>query len=420
VNNFFVIVLALIFSAFFSGMEIAYIAANRLQIEIDKKKGLPSSSMISIFINNPGKYLTTMLVGNNIALVIYSLIMAGLLEPIIYRFTDSVVFVLFIQTFLSTMLILLFGEFLPKIIFRSIPNFALNIFAFPVLLFYILFYPITSLISKISEYIIGKFHKSENSRNSVRQAFNKIDLVHLIDQSKEKKSEDHSLENDLKIFQNALDFSSVKVRDCMVPRTEIVAVEIESPVDELRKRFVETGFSKILVYTESIDNISGYITSKSLFKKINLIREKVIDISFVPEAMPAHKLLAKFIQEKMNMAVVVDEFGGVSGMLTIEDIIEEIFGEIEDEHDTTELIEKQINDTEFVFSGRLEIDYLNDKYNLNLPESEDYETLAGLIFNYHQNIPKYNEFIRIESFDIKILKVSKTKIELLNLKKVAN
>jgi CBS domain containing-hemolysin-like protein len=419
VNSLILIVITLIISAFFSGMEIAYIAANRLQIEIDKKQGHPSSQIISIFINNPGKYLTTMLVGNNIALVIYSLIMTGLLEPVIYRFTNSLGIVLLLQTLLSTLLILFTGEFLPKIIFRSIPNLALNIFSIPVLCFYILFYPLTSLITRISLYIISKFHKFDNPKNTVRQAFNKIDLVHLINQSTEKKPEDNSYENDLKIFQNALDFSSVKVRDCMVPRTEIVAVEMESPVNELREKFIETGFSKILVYTESIDNISGYITSKSLFKKIESIREKVVEISFVPEAMPAHKLLEKFIQDKMNMAVVVDEFGGVSGMLTIEDIIEEIFGEIEDEHDTSELIEKRIGENEFILSGRLEIDYLNDKYNLNLPESEDYETLAGLIFFYFQNIPKHNEIIRIESFDLKILKVSKTRIELVNLKTLA-
>ena len=410
------IVVTLIISAFFSGMEIAYVAANRLQIEIDKKQALPSSHIISIFINNPGKYLTTMLVGNNIALVIYSLIMTGLLEPVIYKFTNSVGIVLFMQTLLSTILILLTGEFLPKIIFRSIPNLALNIFSIPVLFFYILFYPLTSLITRISEYVISKFHKVDNPKNSVKQVFTKIDLVHLINQSTEKKPEDNSFENDLKIFQNALDFTSVKVRDCMVPRTEIAAVEMESSIDELREKFIETGFSKILVYTESIDNISGYITSKSLFKKIRSIREKVIDISFVPEAMPAHKLLEKFIQEKMNLAIVVDEFGGVSGMLTIEDIIEEIFGEIEDEHDTTELIEKRIGENELILSGRLEIDYLNDKYDLNLPESEDYETLTGLIFYYFQNIPKQNEIIRIEPFDVKILKVSRTRIELVNLK----
>jgi CBS domain containing-hemolysin-like protein len=419
VNSLLIIVVTLIFSAFFSGMEIAYVAANKLKIEIDKKQGLRPSLIVSVFMDNPGKYLTTTLIGNNISLVIYSLVMAGLLEPFIYRFTGSPFAILLIQTLLSALLILITGEFLPKIVFRSIPNLVLNIFSFPIFLFYILFYPITSFISWLSELVIYKFHKDDAPESRAKQVFNKIDLVHLINQSKEKKSEDNSTAYDLRIFQNALGFTSVKVRDCMIPRTEIVAVEVNSSIDELRDKFVETGFSKILVYNDTIDDITGYITSKSLFKKITSIREKVNDISFVPEAMPAHKLLEKFIQGKKNVAIVVDEFGGVSGMLTIEDIIEEIFGEIEDEHDITELIEKQVGDNEFVFSGRLEIDYLNEKYQLKLPESEDYETLAGMIFYYNENIPKQNERIIIESFEIKILKVSKTKIDLVRLKIIA-
>ncbi len=415
-NNLLLILITLIFSAFFSGMEIAYVTANRLRIGIEKKQGLPVSSIISIFINNPAKYLTSMLVGNNIALVIYSLVMARILEPLIYNFTSSSGIVLLLQTFISTILILITGEFLPKIVFRSIPNLLLNIFSIPVLFFYMLFYPVTSFISWISEFVIKKMHIDVANVSNVKQAFNKVDLIHLITQSKEKKTEEIGFENDLKIFQNALDFSSVKVRDCMVPRTEIIAIEVNSPIQELLDKFIETGFSKILVFEDTIDNIIGYITSKSLFKKIESIRERIIEISFVPEAMPAHKLLEKFIQEKKNMAIVVDEFGGVSGMLTIEDIIEEIFGEIEDEHDSPELIEKQIGLNEFVFSGRLEIDYLNDKYHLKLPKSEDYETLTGLIFYYYENIPKHNDHIRIEDFEIKILKASKTRIELLKLK----
>jgi CBS domain containing-hemolysin-like protein len=396
-------------------MEIAFITANKLRIEIDKKQGLFSSRIISVFVNNPGKYLATMLTGNNIALVVYSIIMANLLEPIIIRFVSSQGVILLIQTLISTILILVTAEFLPKIVVRSEPNFVLNIFSIPVFLFYILFYPLTFLITRISELLIRSFHRVENAENEVRQIFNKMDLVHLINQSQQEKSEETSDDNDLKIFQNALDFSSVKVRDCMVPRTEIIAIEIDSPIEELRQKFVETGFSKILVFKETVDNITGYITSKSLFKKLNFIGEKIIEVSFVPEAMPAHKLLEKFIHEKKNMAVVVDEFGGVSGMLTIEDIIEEIFGEIEDEHDIIDLIEKQISEYEFIFSGRLEIDYINDRYHLKLPESEDYETLAGLIVHYHENIPKLNECILIEPFELKILKVSKTKIELVQL-----
>jgi CBS domain containing-hemolysin-like protein len=415
-NYLLIIFISLIFSAFFSGIEIAFISANRLRIELDKKQGLFSSHIISIFISNPGKFLTTMLVGNNIALVIYSLIMVKLLEPIIYQMITFPAGVFFIQTVFSTLLILFTGEFFPKIIFRLEPNIALNIFAIPVLFFYVLFYPFTYLINLISQNIISSFHKNGNPANEVNKVFNKVDLIHLINQSHEKTIEEKGNENDLKLFQNALDFSSVKVRDCMIPRNEITAIEIDSPVSELKHKFIESGFSKILVYKDTIDNITGYVTSKSLFKKFKSIREKTIEISFVPETMQARKLLEKFIEEKRSMAVVVDEFGGVSGMLTIEDIIEEIFGEIEDEHDTIELIEKKVADDEYIFSGRLEIDYLNEKYNLKLPESEDYETLAGMVIHYFESIPKSNEHIRIEPFELKILKVSKTRIELMQLK----
>ena len=415
-SSFVLIVLSLLFSAFFSGVEIAFISSNRLRIELDKKQGLFSAKIISVFVENPGKFLTTMLVGNNIALVLYGIIMASLLEPFITRIFTSSVVVLIIQTIISTLLILVTAEFLPKVVFRSIPNMTLNIFSLPGMVFYVLFYPLTSLIVWLSDTIIKGLKKSDNNVLRSKQLFNKIDLLHLIHQSGESESDETSADNELKLFQNALDFSSVKVRDCMVPRTEIVAAEINVPIEELHRKFIATGFSKILIYSENIDNIIGYVTSKTLFKKIKKLNAWLIEIPFVPEAMSARTLLEKFIQEKKNVAVVVDEFGGVSGMLTIEDIIEEIFGEIEDEHDTTELIEKQVNDDEFIFSGRLEIDYLNEKYHLKIPESEDYETLAGFIFYWHENIPMINEHIVIEPFIFKILKVSKTKIDLIHLK----
>ena len=405
----------LILSAFFSGMEIAFISANRLRIELDKKQGHFAASFIGIFENNQGKYLTTMLVGNNIALVIYSLVMARLLQPDIEKYFQSQAMIILTQTVFSTLLILITAEFLPKLVFRSIPNITLNIFALPVMLVYILFFPLTSFINWVSEGIIKSFHREENAKSEVKRVFNKIDLVHLIDQAKEEEETETSEESDLKLFQNALDFSSVKVRDCMVPRTEIVAIEINSTIEELHKKILESDFSKILVYKDNVDNMVGYITSKSLFKNMNSIREKMIEVSFVPETMQANRLLEKFIQEKKNVAIVVDEFGGVSGMLTIEDIIEEIFGEIEDEHDTPALVEKQVSENEYILSGRLEIDYLNDKYHLKLPESEDYETLAGFIFHHYENIPKLNERIHIDPFEIKILKVSRTKIDLVHL-----
>ncbi len=418
-NDFLIIVTTLIFSAFFSGMEIAYISSNRLRIELDKKQGHFSSKFVTTWINHPGKFLTTMLLGNNIALVIYGIKMSLILEPIIKIYLQSSVLVLAIQTVISTSLILITAEFLPKVVFRSIPNYTLNIFSIPVSIFYFLLYPVTSAITKLSESIINRFHKdAENPEVNTNQVFGKVDLAHMINESQEKKSEDRTQDNDLKLFQNALGFSSVKVRDCMVPRTEIAALEVGSAIDDFRQKFIETGFSKVLIYEKNIDNMVGYITSKAMFKNIRSIHDQVIDISFVPETMAANMLLEKFIHEKKNLAVVVDEFGGLSGMLTIEDIMEEIFGEIEDEHDTVELIDKQINDQEFIFSGRLEIDFINEKHQLNIPVSEDYETLAGFIFHHYENIPKLNERIEINQFEIKILKVSSTKIDLLHLKSI--
>jgi CBS domain containing-hemolysin-like protein len=398
-------------------MEIAYVSSNRLRIELDKKQGHFGSGIVTMLVNHPSKFLATMLLGNNIALVIYGIKMAYILEPSLHIYFKSPVLLLTFQTILSTLLILLTAEFLPKIVFRSIPNYALNIFAAPVAFFYFLFYPITFAIARLSVFIINRFHRNDDDQElRTNKVFGKIDLLYLINESQDSKTEESSQDNDLKLFQNALEFSSVKVRDCMVPRTEIAALEIGSSIDEFRQNFIETGFSKILIYKDNIDNMIGYITSKSMFKNIRSIRDQVIEISFVPETMAANILLEKFIQEKKSMAVVVDEFGGLSGMLTIEDIIEEIFGEIEDEHDTIELIDKQINEQEYIFSGRLEIDFINEKYKLKIPESEDYETLAGFIFHHHENIPKLNERIDIDRFEIKILKVTSTKIDLVHLK----
>ncbi len=415
-SNLGIIITTLIFSAFFSGMEIAFISANKLRIELDKKQGRFSSRIISIFINSPSKYLTTMLVGNNIALVIYGIIMAKVLETPIERITTNGIAILAIQTIISTLLILVAAEFIPKMIFRNVANHSLNILSIPVFLIYIIFYPITLFINGLIHLVLRglKNDGSLDSRDS--NVFNKIDLIYFINQSNMPEVSKETDADEIKLFQNALDFSSVKVRDCMVPRTEIVALEKKANVNEFRNEFIDTGFSKILIYENTIDNIVGYVTSKSLFDSLKNIDSALIEVSFVPEAMSANKLLKKLIYDKKSLAVVVDEFGGVSGMLTIEDIIEEIFGEIEDEHDTSELIERKISDTEFIFSGRLEIDHLNETYNLQIPESEEYETIAGFIIHHHESIPKLNERIQIEQFEIKTIKVSSTKVELINLK----
>jgi CBS domain containing-hemolysin-like protein len=415
-NIVLVIILTLLFSAFFSGMEIAFVAANKLRLELDKKQGLISSRILTVFSNYPGKYITTMLVGNNVALVIYGMFMAKLLQPLILTFTSSPFLILLIQTIISTLFILFTAEFLPKTLVRLNPNSTLKFFSFPVFIFFVLFFPITQFVNWLSSVIMKYIFKSKTSYNPKDITFGKIDLSFLIAEA-EESAETETSENDIKLFQNALDFSSVKLRDCMIPRPEIVAMEINSSIEDLRQKFIESGFSKILIYEESIDNLVGYITSKELFKDPKDIKSRLIAVSYFPETMPANKLLKRFIQEHKSLAVVVDEFGGIAGMLTIEDIIEEIFGEIEDEHDTIDFIEKQINDTEYLFSGRLEIDYLNEKYKLQLPESDEYDTIAGLIFFHNESIPVTNDQIIIDNFEIKILKVSKTRIELVQLKK---
>jgi len=397
-------------------MEIAFVASNKLRIELDKKHGLFSSKIISILTINPGHYITTMLVGNNIALVVYGLFMAKILEPYIQIIITSEIGILIIQTIISTLIILLSAEFLPKTFVRINPNLVLNVFALPVFIFYIAFYPLVYLIVNFVNLILRKFVRTGSLNVKKNPVFGKVDLYHLISEGSEETKAENSDLDELKLFQNALEFSGVKVRDCMIPRTEIVALEINSDIEVLKQRFVETGFSKILIYEKSFDNFVGYITIKELFKNPKSIGDQLIDVSFVPETMAANTLLQTLINEHKSLVLVVDEFGGISGLVTIEDIIEEIFGEIEDEHDSTELVERQMSDTDFLFSARLEIDYLNEKYNLDIPESEEYETIAGLIFFHYESIPKMYERIIIGSLEFKILKVSKTRIELVQLK----
>jgi len=396
-------------------MEIAFISANKLRMEVDKKQGIFGSGIISFFNERPGHYIATMLVGNNIALVIYGLIMAVILEPLIARFTNSDVLILIVQTILSTLFILVTAEFLPKTVFIINPNFSLKIFSVPVIFFYILLYPVTRIIIAISYFIIRIFTGKPVEKKSGEQAFGKIDLDHLLSKVKDQTPESEGEHHGIRIFQNVLDLSNIRLRDCMIPRNEIISMEEKSTVEELRQKFIETGFSKILIYRESKDNIIGYIHSKEIFKNPTEISSRIINLPIVPETMPANRLLQLFISKHKGIALVVDEFGGNSGMVTIEDIMEEIFGEIEDEHDFSELIEKRVNENEFIFSGRLEIDYLNDTYELGLPKTDDYETLAGLILFYHESIPVLNEKITIHPFILKILEVSQTHIGLVHL-----
>ncbi len=416
-NLYLLILLTILLSAFFSGMEIAFVSANKLRLELDKQSEPFNSKILKFVTANGGQYIATMLVGNNIALVIYSIAFAAVLEPVFQPYFQSDLFILLFQTIVSTLIILFFSEFLPKTLFRLFPNTLLNLFSVPLAIFYILFYPITSFSIGITNSLLKKVFKTDVRNGNNNPVFSRIDLDEFVSESESghtEKNEKH-VETEIKLFKNALDFSKVKLREIMVPRTEIQMLEIGTSINELISKFVETGYSRILFYNENIDNIIGYVHSSVVFQNPTSIEPFIKKVLIVPETMPANKLLSTFIQEHRSIAIVVDEFGGTSGMVTSEDILEEIFGEIEDEHDTKDIVEKKISDTEFIFSGRIEIDLLNEKYFLNLPESEEFETLAGFILFHHESIPKINTLIKIGKFNIKILKATNTKIELVKI-----
>ncbi len=416
-NGILIILLAILFSAFFSGMEIAFISSNKLRLELDIKQGDFSSGILRIFAKNPGQYIATMLVGNNTALVIYGLFFSRLLSPVLTPLLGSDLLVLILNTIISTAIILLVAEFLPKTTFIISPNFFLKTLSLPTLIFFWLFYPVSKFALLSSNLFIRIFFKNRPVRKPQENIiFSKVDLDHFVNLSKEKAETTGPHHHNLRIFQNALDFSRVKLRECMVPRTEIEAVECTSSIAELKEKFIETQHSRILVYQDTIDNIIGYFDLKDIFTNPADIKSSIRKLAFVPETMAANKLLKVFVDEKKNVALVVDEFGGTSGMVTIEDVLEEIVGDIEDEHDIQELTEKFISNNEYIFSGRLEIDYLNEKYHLGLPEENDYETLAGMILFFHGSIPGNNDVIRIKNIIFKVLKVTSTRIELVNMK----
>jgi len=416
-QNLVIILASLLLSAFFSGMEIAFVSSNKLRIELDKKQGVSGSRMISIFTSNPGQYIATMLVGNNIALVIYGILMALVLEPVIRPFTDSESLILVLQTVISTIIILILAEFLPKTLFRLIPNTSLKVFSIPVIFFYICLFPVSRLMIGLSGLIMHYIMRVPRNKNATPDAFGRIDLDHLVNESSPEHDTEGDTEHEMKFFQKALDFSNVKLRDCMVPRTDVVALEESATIEELRQRFIETGLSKILIYRETPDNILGYISSKELFRNPDSLDSMIMTLPIVPETMPANKLLQSFIRENKSISLVVDEFGGTSGIVTMEDILEEILGEIEDEHDSSELKEQAISENEFIFSARHEIDYLNEKYRLDIPKTDEYETLAGIILYHYESIPKINDRIKIGDFTLRILDVSETRIEMVQLNK---
>lgn len=394
-------------------MEIAFISSNKLRFELDRKQQNLTSRMLGLFYKHPQQFISTMLVGNNIALVIYGLMMAKLLSPFL-QFTNNQLIATFIQTIIATAIVIFTGEFLPKTFFRIDPNFWLRFFAGLLIFFYSILYPIAYLSTRVSRGIL-RLLKIDPDNSASSGLFSRVDLSYLIQESFENEESESNIEAEVKFFQNALDFSKIRLRDCSVPRTEIVALNYEAEVNLLKQTFIETGYSKIPIFKNNIDNIVGYIHSSEMFEHQSTWKDYIRQIPIVPENMTAHKLMKIFIQQKKSIAVVVDEHGGTEGIITLEDIIEEIFGEIEDEHDNRAYVAKKLSENEFVLSGRLEVQQANEKLGLSIPESDAYETVAGFILHHHQHFPKINELIHIENFTFKCVQVSNNRIELVRL-----
>ena len=412
----------LLLSAFFSGMEMAYVSSNKIHIELEKKKEGFLAKVLARITQRPSKFIATMLVGNNIALVIYGYYMGDLITswlngmlPTSLDWIDYIIvnFNLLVQTLISTIVILITAEFLPKVFFQVYSNTLLKVFALPAYIFYLLFYFISWFVMWISDFVLKQFFKTEGDQ--VQLSFSKIELGNYISEQMESVNEEDEVDAEIQIFQNALEFSEVKAREVMVPRTEIIAVELHESLENLKKIFIETGLSKVLIYKETIDDIIGYVHSFDLFKKPRTIRSIILPIEFVPETMLVNDVLDSLIKRRKSIAIVLDEYGGTSGMMTTEDIVEELFGEIEDEHDTIALVEEKIGDKAYRFSARQEVDYINETYKLELPEAEQYETLGGLIVYNTEEIPDKDEVVVIDRFKFTILEVSNTKIDLVQL-----
>ncbi|MCH5307510.1 MAG: HlyC/CorC family transporter [Prevotella sp.] len=414
------LIITMIFSAFFSGMEIAFVSSNRLRAEMDRDKNGLSQRAIEIFYHDPNNFVSTMLVGNNIALVVYGILFARIFDAtLFYSLSDGARVTA--DTLLSTVVVLFTGEFFPKTVFKSNPNTMLTIFAVPAYVCYVLLYPLSRLATLLSRGLL-RMVGVRMPKESEGKEFTKVDLDYLVQSSIDNAKDDEEIEDEVKIFHNALDFSDTKVRDCMVPRTEIDAVDIERcTLEELKAKFIESGHSKVVVYREDIDHIIGYIHSSEMFKQVSLtaprhLEDMLQQMPFVPETMAARKLMHIFLQQKKSLGVVVDEFGGTSGLVSLEDIVEEIFGDIEDEHDNQKYVARQLEDGCYMLSARLEIEKVNEMFNLELPESDEYMTISGLILHEYQSFPKLNEVVKIGRFEFKIIKNTMTKIELVRLK----
>ena len=409
------LIVVILFSALFSGMEIAFVSSNKLLHGIDRNEDSLTSGIINKFYDNSNNFISSLLVGNNIVLVIYGILMAKLLNATaLSGLSDNEGVRLLLETIVSTIVIIFTGEFIPKALFRIDPNSALKRFALITYPIYIILYPFSRFTTICSCLILRLFNIriKDEARDTT---FSKTELNNLIQSSIENANEEQNIDNDVRIFQNALDFSSIKVRDCFVPRTEIDAVEINTPLEELKSVFIESGHSKIVVFQENIDNIVGYIHSSELFRLGKKWQQKICKMPYVPETLSAQKLMRTLMQQKKSLAVVIDEFGGTSGIISLEDLVEEIIGEIEDEHDNQNLVAKSIGDNEYVLSGRLEIERINEMFDLDIPESDDYQTLGGFILAHHQRFPQLNETISIGKFRIRAIKLRSTKIELVKL-----
>lgn len=409
---YFIILTTLICSAFFSGMEIAFVSANKLKIELDKKQGLLSGKILSSFVKNTPRFISTMLLGNNISLVIYGMFMAILLEPVFGKFTQIPAVILLLQTIISTLIVLVTAEFLPKALFRINPNRTMKFGAIPLVIIYVLLFIPTVMVMSISSLFL-RIMKVDTSDSEV--AFTKIDLDDYVRDLNDRRDEKVEMENEIQILHNALDFSTTKARECMIPRTEIVAMNITENIEDVSAKFIETGLSKILIYRNSIDNIIGYVHAYELFSQPKSVKQILLPVDIVPEAVLIKNLLEQFTRKKRSIAVVVDEFGGTSGLITVEDIIEEIFGEIKDEHDQAVLLEEKIDETTFLFSGRIEIDYLNQEYGFNFNEDEDYDTLAGLVIHALEDIPEQGTSFEYNRLKLTVTQVSDSRIDLIKI-----
>ena len=407
------IIITMVFSAFFSGMEIAFVSSNRMLAEMDKERNGFTQRIISLFYAPPNGFVSTMLVGNNIALVIYGILIARLFDNTIFAGMDAG-FTVPADTILSTLIVLFTGEFLPKTLFKANPNRLLAVFSPFAYICYVVLWPISKFSTFLSKVILRVFGLKMDDE-SADDGFSKVDLDYLVQSSIDNAEKDSDINDEVKIFQNALDFSDTKVRDCMVPRTEIQAVDWDASLEELQQKFVESGNSKIVVYKEDIDHIEGYIHSSELFRSPKKWQDHIRTMPFVPETMQAQKLMKIFLQQKKTLGVVVDEFGGTSGLVSLEDIVEEIFGDIEDEHDSTKYVAKQTADGDYLLSARLEIDKVNEMFGLDLPESDEYMTIGGLILHEYQSFPKLNEVVKFDKYEFKIIKSTSRKIELVQL-----